>query len=509
MEGVTVDAATHVLKYRSKTNITTTADDETYTVTIATTNYEDITATLTFRPSDKETVTISGLTYADKTYDGQPIAPAGTLTVSGDKVPVSGLEVNYEGTGSTVYDSVVAPKNAGTYKVTYKVADSNESYIGEAVYPFTISPKAVTVAPKNVSITKGAAIPAFELAYDGLVAGEMLTPSTAPAFTCFESDGTTAVNTSTAAGTYTITWTNAESTTFADGNYNVAKATIGALTIAGRSTSSSGGGGGGGGSSTPTYPVAAPSKVENGAVTVSPRNASRGSTVTITVQPEDGFQLTGLTVTDKDGNERKLTDKGGGKYTFTMPGSKVEIKAVFAPEVETSPFADVAADAYYYEAVKWAKEQGITGGTGKGLFGSDQPCTRAQIVTFLWRAAGAPEPKAAGPFRDVVSGSYYEKAVAWAIENGITAGASATAFRPDAPCTRAQAVTFLARAAKAAASGSVGFRDVPDHAYYAEAVKWAADNGITSGIGKDRFGPDAHCTRAQIVTFLWRLYAGK
>ena len=154
-------------------------------------------------------------------------------------------------------------------------------------------------------------------------------------------------------------------------NYAVATPEKGTLTVSQRSSS-------GGGST--TYPVNTPGKAENGTVTVSPKNASKGSTVTITVKPDSGYQLDGLTVTDKNGNELKLTDKGNGKYTFTMPASKVEINATFTKEVETSPFGDVSTSAYYYEAVKWAQEKGITGGIGNGLFGPDQPCTRAQLL---------------------------------------------------------------------------------------------------------------------------------
>ena len=261
----------------------------------------------------------------------------------------------------------------------------------------------------------------------------------------------------------------------------------------------------GGGGST-TYPVSTPSKTENGSVSVSPKNASRGDTVTITVKPDDGYVLDDLTVTDKNGNDLKLTDKGNGKYTFTMPAGKVEVKASFAEEAETSPFADVATNAYYYEAVKWAVEQGITGGIGNNLFGPNQPCTRAQIVTFLWRAAGSPEPKDMSSFADVSTDSYYAKAVAWAVENGITSGTGDGKFSPDATCTRAQAVTFLARALNAKATSAAEFSDVPTDSYFAEAVAWAASNGVTAGIGGGLFGPNNDCTRAQIVTFLFRAY---
>ena len=260
-----------------------------------------------------------------------------------------------------------------------------------------------------------------------------------------------------------------------------------------------------GGGST-TYPVSTPSKTENGSVSVSPKNASRGDTVTITVKPNDGYVLDDIAVTDKNGNDLKLTDKGNGKYTFTMPAGKVEVKASFAEEAETSPFADVATNAYYYEAVKWAAEQGITGGIGNNLFGPNQPCTRAQIVTFLWRAAGSPEPKDMSSFADVSTDSYYAKAVAWAVENGITSGTGDGKFSPDATCTRAQAVMFLARALNAKATSAAEFSDVPTDSYFAEAVAWAASNGVTAGIGGGLFGPNNDCTRAQIVTFLFRAY---
>ena len=262
--------------------------------------------------------------------------------------------------------------------------------------------------------------------------------------------------------------------------------------------------------SDPSYAVGIPDKMENGSVSVSPKNASQGDRVTVTVKPDAGYELDSLKVFDKNGKELELTDKGDGKFTFIMPAGKVEVKAAFTEEVKISPFRDVPTDAYYYEAVKWAQKKGITGGIGDGLFGPNQPCTRAQIVTFLWRAAGSPEPEGtAAGMTDVAAGSYYEKAVAWAIENGITTGTADGLFAPDATCTRAQGMTFLFRASKASADGMPAFSDVATNAYYAEAVKWATDNGITTGTTSSTFSPGSGCTRAQIVTFLWRLYAEK
>ena len=268
---------------------------------------------------------------------------------------------------------------------------------------------------------------------------------------------------------------------------------------------------GGSSSYDPTYSVSTPSKTENGSVTVSPKSASKGDTVTVTVKPDSGYVLETLTVTDKNGNELTLKDKGNGKYTFTMPAGKVEVKATFMEDNSMlNFFYDVPNNAYFYEAVKWAVKNGITTGVGNDLFAPEQPCTRAQIVTFLWRAAGSPEPKGtAAGMTDVVSGSYYEKAVAWAIENGITTGTTTSTFSPDATCTRAQSVTFLHRALKGTASGSTNFTDVASDAFYADAVNWAVANNVTNGTSNTTFSPNADCTRAEIVTFLYRAYQGK
>ena len=276
--------------------------------------------------------------------------------------------------------------------------------------------------------------------------------------------------------------------------------------------SSSGGGGGGGGGSVSIPDTKIPIGIyEHGTVTVSPKSASKGDTVTITVTPDKGYTLESLTVLDKDGKALALTDKGGGKCTFVMPAGKVTVKAVFMDDnTMLNFFTDVHAEDYYYDAVLWAAQKGITGGMSGTLFAPNAACTRAQIVTFLWRAAGSPEPKALSSFADVPADAYYARAVAWAVENGITNGTTDITFGPDETCTRAHGVTFLSRAAKAnTASGNSNFADVDANAYYASAVKWAVDNGITNGISSSLFGPDSSCTRAQIVTFLYRMYQGK
>ena len=268
--------------------------------------------------------------------------------------------------------------------------------------------------------------------------------------------------------------------------------------------SGTGGNEGGGGSSSPSYSITV-DKTKNGTITVSPRNASHGDTVTITATPDKGYELEMLKVLDRSGDALKLTEKNG-KYTFKMPSGKVTIKASFVEEVPEQIFKDVPPNAYYYEAVKWAQEKGITGGIGNGLFGPNDPCTRAQIVTFLWRAAGSPEPETrAMPFTDIPVGSYYYDAVLWAVENDITKGTSDTTFSPNMTCTRAQIVAFLWRSEKSPAAGTANpFADVKSTAYYADAVLWAAKEDITKGTTNTTFSPGADCTRAQIVTFLWR-----
>ena len=260
---------------------------------------------------------------------------------------------------------------------------------------------------------------------------------------------------------------------------------------------------GGGGSYNPTYDVVV-DKTKNGDITASPKAAAKGTIVTLTIDPDKGYELDALEVLDKNGDRVKLTEKNG-KYTFIMPASKVTVKGSFAAEAPEQIFFDVPVNAYYYDAVKWAADKGITGGVSPTLFAPDQSCTRAQIVTFLWRAAGSPAPKSMSTFVDVSADAYYAKAVAWAVENGITGGTGNGKFSPDATCTRAQAVTFLYRANGApAVVGSAVFSDVAANAYYANAVVWAEKNGVTGGIGGGLFGSDNNCTRAQIVTFLYR-----
>ena len=262
-------------------------------------------------------------------------------------------------------------------------------------------------------------------------------------------------------------------------------------------------------SSTTYYDVNAVVSGEGGSVAAGTKRASRGTTVTVTATAASGYQVAQVSAVDKDGKTVSLTDKGDGVYTFVMPASKVDVTVRFAqvqkPE-EKDPYGDVSKDSYYYDAVKWAAETGVTTGVGDGLFAPEWVCTRGQIVTFLWRASGSPAPKATElPFTDVAADAYYAQAVLWAVENGITNGTSETTFSPDQTCTRAHAVAFLYRMSGSPAAAGSTFSDVAADAYYRAAVAWAVEKGITNGTSGTTFSPDDTCTRGQIVTFLYRL----
>ena len=322
--------------------------------------------------------------------------------------------------------------------------------------------------------------------------------------------------------TDTVVWSSSDESVATVNNGVVTAAANGTATItakAGDQTATctvtvktySSGGGSSSDDSDPTYAISAPDKVTGGSIKVTPSRASAGTRVTITAKPSSGYELDELTVTDSKGNELKVTDRGDNKYTFQMPSGKVEIEVSFTKIEETTEpdpstgFVDVPANAYYADAVEWAVSKGITSGTSATTFSPDTSCTRAQMVTFLWRAAGSPAPKSTvNPFTDVQAGSYYYDAVLWAVEQGITSGTSATTFAPDATVTRAQTVTFLYRAAGSPAETGNSFADVAADTYYADAVAWAVSENITAGTGNGLFSPDTACSRAQIVTFLYR-----
>lgn len=454
-----------------------------------------------FSAIQRANVTISGITAQDKVYDG---TAAATLTGGTLDGVTEGDNVQLDMTGVT---AKFADKAVGTNKAV--TATGSFRLTGEDAYKYTLTQPTSAELGLTASITPC----------------DQFTDATDQAQTIyvgedsFEAPRFTGIGGETVEGD--LAYHLVDGKTEADipamlrglkageglyipyaftasGNYSGQK--IGTITVTAQERPAPG--------VTPvssSYPVSTPDSAENGSVSASRKNASKGTVVTVTVQPEAGYVLETLTVTDKNGNVLELTDKGNGQFTFIMPGSKVEIAATFMEDNSVlNFFYDVPNEAYYFEAVKWAVAQEITDGVGGNLFAPDRPCTRAQTVTFLWRAAGCPEPKRAGSFADVPAGAFYAKAVAWAVDAGITTGTGEGGFSPDEPCTRAQAVTLLCRAQRAKAEGRAQFSDVPAGAYYAEAVAWAAESGVTDGIGGGLFGPEQDCTRAQIVTLLYR-----
>ena len=470
-------------------------------------------------------------------YDGSDseasVHMTGALARTGEQLT---MDVTQENNGNghstaaiTLRNNCLQPQTSAELVATLldaagTVLETKKTSIGGAISGETFRTETVTFSRLGTRVVVRAAVPGNDLlTFDGLAVGlgDFTANGTNYTYTLQNDSGATSTLVTAVSGNGEPVSINGQalstggSATVAIPNSGTTDIVVGigaktyTLTIlrnSGTGGNEGGGGmtGGGGGSSSPSYSITV-DKTKNGTITVSPGNASHGDTVTITATPDKGYELEMLKVLDRSGDALKLTEKNG-KYSFKMPVGKVTIKASFVEEVPEQLFKDVPANAYYYEAVKWAQEKGITGGIGNGLFGPNDPCTRAQIVTFLWRAAGSPAPKNTGTaFGDVKPGSFYEQAVAWAVENGITGGTGDGKFSPDATCTRAQSVTFLYRAVGSpAVSGSAEFGDVATNAYYADAVAWAAKNGVTDGIGGGLFGSDNDCTRGQIVTFLWR-----
>ena len=448
------------------------------------TGTDAITVSVTRKPDSAVTAAPAGIDGLVYNGGEQTLIAAGTAT---------GGELQYKlGENGAYSAKLPTATDAGDYTVYYKVVgDADHENSAERSLTVTIRKAAVTITVLDKRAYTDSAAPDLsapvlgtDYTVEGLLGGDTLrtgpTLTYDPAVPDMRKAGTAAK----------IVPSDAD----AGENYQFTYVS-GTLTLISRANPVG-----------PSEPSVNPGTPDNGSVAVSPKNPAKGSTVIITVEPDEGYALDEITVTDKDGNALKLTDKGDGKYSFTMPSGKVDIDATFKKLAETSPFADVSTDAYYYEAVKWAAENNITGGIGGGLFGPELTCSRGQIVTFLWRAAGSPEPTALSSFTDVASDAYYAKAVAWAVENGVTTGTGDNRFSPDDPCTRGQAVTFLWRALGQLTGDKASFSDVPADSYFAQAVAWAAQSGITTGTGNGRFSPDALCTRAQIVTFLFRAY---
>ena len=488
--------------YRSGENAPIATDTDKYTLTAV-----DIGKTITvIVKSSAELGSVTAVTTVVEKADG-PAAPAAfTLgfTLNEDEktftatIPeVENAEYSFDG---KQYSAVNTKTDCAP----------NTEYTGYVRIPGTDTQKASAVtsstqtAPK-LTVAAPVFMPDGATSFRGTQMVEIYC-ATPGASIYYTTDGTTPTSTGTIySGAISLTSTTTIKAIAVKADMNdsaVAEATFT------RRSSSGGGGGGGGGGSVSIPDTKIPTGIyEHGTVTVSPKSASKGDTVTITATPDKGYTLESLTVLDKDGKALALTDKGGGRYTFVMPAGKITVKAVFMDDnTMLNFFTDVHAEDYYYDAVLWAAQEGVTGGTSDTLFAPNAGCTRAQAVTFLWRAAGSPEPKSADlPFTDVPADAYYAKAVAWAVENDVAKGVSETAFAPDTSCTRAQIVTFLWRAQQSPASGGENpFADVPAAAYYYNAVLWAVENDVAKGVSETAFAPNDNCTRAQIVTLIYR-----
>ena len=493
----TNDGSTHWINVSltvNKADSTVNPDEDSVHITAT---YGD-TITLT---AEVEKAQTNGIALMDTARDTVDFYCGGT-SLGSVKVSYTSGGTYTEGTATLIYDTSQNGIPVGTTSTITAVYGGSVNLNGSRTNSIQVTLNkintSIDITPDRTSLTGGGTV-TLTVDKSGLPDGAKVNVTCNNGITPTENtDGTWTATLPDATATYTFTASYA-----GDGNHNGDSDDC-TVSVTRRSN----GGGGSGGST--TYTVS-PDAGRNGDVTVSPSRASYGDTVTITVDPDEGYELDELIVTDSDGDEISVRSRGDGRYTFTMPRGRVTVKATFV-EITEDPdlltFTDVPASAYYYDAVYWAVENGVTNGTSNTTFSPDASCTRAQMVTFLWRAAGSPEPESSvNPFTDVPASAYYYDAVLWAVEQGITNGTSATTFGPNVTVTRGQTVTFLWRYDGSPAVSGSGFDDVVSDAYYADAVAWAAGEGVTSGTSATTFSPSNDCTRGQIVTFLYRYMA--
>ena len=503
----TPSVAEKTLSYQFKNDANLKDKTATITISVTSGNYENYNITVTVTVLDK--LTQDNFKFAEntqtKTYGDSKFTYAATGAVAGSTVTYSSSEPTVATVDETTGEVTIL--KAGTTVITATATATDDYAAATQTYTLTVNKAKLTVRPKSYTIRVGETLPTPGVEYVGLKnddkADEVAKLATGKLdLEIKNADKTGALENSSTTGTYEIVFKETPTFQYTE-NYDIEVGT-GTLTIDRRSSGS------GGNSGVSTSPVSVTTP-KNGKVSVNPSNAAKGATVTVTVTPDSGYEMDKLTVTDASGKSIPTTDKGNGKFTFTMPNGKVSVTATFKQTSVTpsTGFVDVPASAYYADAVKWAVEQGITTGTSATTFSPEASCTRAQMVTFLWRAAGSPAPKATTTaLTDLDKSAYYYDAVLWAVEQGITTGTSATTFSPNATVTRGQTVTFLYRfAGQPAVSGSSSFADVNSSDYYAAAVQWAKEQGITSGTSATTFSPKSNCTRGQIVTFLYRQLA--
>ena len=462
-------------------------DSATLFVTIASTNYEDATVnvviTLTARDNQVELRITGGTTVV---Y-GQTLA----LNTSGGSGSGAVTYTVVNGIGEATIDpntGVLTPVKVGSVSViATKAGDNDYNAVTSAPVEITITKATPTGEPKYTEIKTGGKT----LADAALtIEGSTLKPN-AGTLEWVDDKGNVLSNDTKVEANTTYKWRF----TPTDGNYTVL---TGSIELYHKSSS-------GGSGWYYTYYTIKAAAGTNGSISPSGWTSVRdGRDQTFTITPDKGYAVAKVLVDGKSVGAVK-------SYTFKNVTKDHTIEAIFMKSngnPQTGVFVDVAEGSYYEEAIDWAVEKGITNGVSSNMFAPNDPCTRAQIVTFLWRAAGSPAPKSMSSFTDVPADAFYAKAVAWAVENGITSGTGESKFSPNSTCTRAQAVTFLYRASGSpAVSGKAEFSDVSTTAFYADAVAWAAKKGITTGIGGGLFGSDNDCTRGQIVTFLWRAMA--
>ncbi len=462
-------------------------DSATLFVTIASTNYEDATVnvviTLTARDNQVELRITGGTTVV---Y-GQTLA----LNTSGGSGSGAVTYTVVNATGEATIDpntGILTPVKVGSVSViATKAGDNDYNAVTSAPVEITITKATPTGEPKYTEIKTGGKT----LADAALtIEGSTLKPN-AGTLEWVDDKGNVLSNDTKVEANTTYKWRF----TPTDGNYTVL---TGSIELYHKSSS-------GGSGWYYTYYTIKATAGTNGSISPSGWTSVRdGRDQTFTITPDKGYAVAKVLVDGKSVGAVK-------SYTFKNVTEDHTIEAIFMKSngnPQTGVFVDVAEGSYYEEAIDWAVEKGITNGVSSNMFAPNDPCTRAQIVTFLWRAAGSPAPKSMSSFTDVPADAFYAKAVAWAVENGITSGTGESKFSPNSTCTRAQAVTFLYRASGSpAVSGKAEFSDVSTTAFYADAVAWAAKKGITTGIGGGLFGSDNDCTRGQIVTFLWRAMA--
>ena len=459
-----VAAAGGTISYTSEVGLTTAGLTDTYRVTISTKNYNDIPATLTFTTVDKTPVTVSGVAVADKTYDGKALTYTGTpAAMTGDGKPVADSGFTYTWKDSEGHILPSAPKNAGSYTLTVAVVD--DQYTGSVTLNCSISTAAVTITALDVSAPVGSKLPTFSYRVAGLAEGESL--KTEPTLTCAADMNKTGVYAIKASGAEVPEGGNYHDTiTYVDG-----KLTVYYYNTANRVTVYGG---------------------AHGIARVDDYNPSTGDRVTITVTPDEGYEVDQVLVTTASGKKVPVTRTGENRYVFEMPSGSVSIQVTYKAE-EKVVYTDVSPYAWYAEAVEYVTVQGLMNGVGEGKFAPSAAVTRAMVWTVLARMDG----------EDTEGGStWYSKARTWAMENGVSDGAA-----PEAAITREQLATMLYRyCGSPAVSGSLsGYADGSSVSDWAEdAMLWAIEQGLIEGIGGNKLAPAADTTRAQLAQILMR-----